>query len=182
MLTDEQGNQDAARRLLDTLQTTYVTFSAQADLRDALYSRMRVRFPGSAALEDQDFFSRHFADMTAEELRLHATMRSYTVHAMYEYNKQALALVRDRPGLTQQVPRLAELEHHLDVWMDKYENTFLHAPHMSLCYVGGYLGCRSRPESKTSCVPTCARRSSTGEMIRGRVDEPRWRNSPRRRD
>jgi hypothetical protein len=63
-------------------------------------------------------------------------MRSYTVRAMYEYNKQALSLVQDHPGLKSDVPRLDALEHHLDVWMDKYQNKFLPAPHVALCYVG----------------------------------------------
>jgi hypothetical protein len=136
MLTEEHGNRHAARRLLDTLQTAYVTFQAQAEVRDALHAMMLKRFPGSASLQYEDFFSQHFAEMTDEERTLHDTMRGYTVHALHEYNKQALGLVRDHPGLVKQVPKLADLEHHLDVWMDKYENTFLRSPHMSLCYVG----------------------------------------------
>ena len=126
----------AARLLLDTLESTYATFVAQSRVRDELRDAMVKRFPAGVGLEYEEFFSRYFNEMTADERKLHDMMRGYTVTAMYEYNKQALALVRDHAGLATQVPKLAALRHHLEVWMDKYTNKFLSSPHMALCYVG----------------------------------------------
>jgi hypothetical protein len=131
-----RDDREAARLLLDTLESTYVTFEAQADVRNTLMQLLVARFPGSGALQYEDLFSRHFGEMTPDERRLHEAMRHYTVQAMSEYNNQALNLIREHPGLKTSLPRLVDLEHHLDVWMDKYTNKFLPAPHMALCYVG----------------------------------------------
>ena len=126
----------AARLLLDTLKSTDITFRAQADVRDNLAAMLAARFPSSVGLQYEDLFSRHFGDMTPEERRLHEAMRRYTVQAMSEYNKQALRLVREYPRLKKQVSRLVDLEHHLEIWMDKYTRKFVPVPHMALCYVG----------------------------------------------
>lgn len=126
----------AAQRLLDTLDSTYVTFQAQRGVRDVLADMLVARFPGSSTLEYEDLFSRHYGDLTPDEHRLHEAMRRYTVQAMAEYNKQALSLIRRNPTLVTSLPRLVDLERHLEVWMDKYSQRFLPAPQMALCYVG----------------------------------------------
>ena len=126
----------AAQRLLDTLNSTFVTFQEQRGVRDALAAMLVDRFPGSSTLEYEDLFSRHFGDLTPAERRLHEAMRRYTVQAMAEYNKQALSLIRRNPTLSTLLPRLVDLERHLVVWMDKFSQRFLTAPHMALCYVG----------------------------------------------
>ncbi len=129
-------DRQAARRLLDTLESTYVTFQAQRGVRDVLADMLVARFPDSSRMEYEDLFSRHFQDLTPAEQGLHDAMRRYTVHAMAEYNRQALGLIRAHPRLATSLPRLGDLQRHLEVWLDKFTQRFLPAAHMALCYVG----------------------------------------------
>lgn len=131
-----RDDRTAARLLLRTLESTLATFEAQIEVRDELAAALQARLPGTAALQYEDLFSRHHAELTPDEARLHRSMRQYTEQAMYAYNRQALDLVRAHPHLRAAVPEVAALERHLEVWMDKYQKRFMVEPQMALCYVG----------------------------------------------
>ena len=126
----------AVNDLLNTLETTYTTFLAQADIRDELFKMMRKRLGIFDNPQYEDFFRLYYPQMNPEERHLHDTMRGYTVHVLNEYNGHALKLLEQYPALKQQIARLGDLERHLIVWKGKYEGVFLPSPFMSLCYVG----------------------------------------------
>ena len=134
-----QGHADARRaasELLDLLETTRVTFNAQARLRNQLVAGMRQRLGITEHLEYEPFFLKYFSAMNAEEKRLHATMRAYTSDVLADYNRRVLQLVEQSPELRQAVPRLQELKQHLTIWLAKFQSLFAATPEMALVYVG----------------------------------------------
>jgi hypothetical protein len=122
--------------LLNTLETTYTTFMAQARIRDELYDKMKKRLDIKENLQYEDFFEKYFPQINQEELQLHTVMRKYTIDVLYQFNVKALKILSENPVLKEKIPRLQILENHLAGWKKKYEQTFLPSLSMPLCYVG----------------------------------------------
>ena len=134
--TSDGALRDAARALIDVLDTTFRTFVVQNRLRNQLVARMRKRLGVTERLQYEAFFHKYFDSMDAEELRLHAIIRGYTVEALSKYNEHALRIVRDHPELGTHIPSLKKLREHLDIWLAKYRSVFRKTPSMCLVYVG----------------------------------------------
>lgn len=131
-----------ARELRNVLETTRVTFEAQAGARDTLYAAVRRRLKVKESLEYEDFFHKYFEHMNAVELRQHAIIRGYTKNVLREYNVRAQKLCEeldDAPGegvdLEDEVPSLGWLHEHLTVWLAKFK-TAIRMPSTCLVYTG----------------------------------------------
>ena len=134
---------DVARDLRDVLNTTRVTFVAQAEARDKLYRMLRKRLKVRDSLEYEDFFHQYFDQMNPVELRRHAIIRAYTKDVLRDYNKRALALGKElqQLGLSSpvdleaEVPHAYDLHEHLTVWLQKYRSA-IRVPSTCLVYLG----------------------------------------------
>ena len=131
--SEEKG---LAKELVWILDNTYSGFQAQARVRNLLYQQMIQRLGIEERLEYEVFFSTYYEQMDPEELRKHATIRSYTENVLSTFNTKALELIQDNANLVKALPRLKELETHLIIWMAKFKGVFQTTPSMSLVYVG----------------------------------------------
>lgn len=126
----------AIRKLLEILDTAWVTFQAQAKIRNKLAEKIKTRIPNTKSLQYEDFFHEYYDQMTKDELILHQTIRSYTSEVLKEYNQSALTLLKKNPELLSLIPRLQELKSHLELWLAKFKGIFEHVPSSCLIYVG----------------------------------------------
>ncbi len=126
----------AIRKLLEILDTAWVTFQAQARLKDQLVEKIQNRIPTAKHLQYEDFFHEYFDQMSKDELILHHTIRSYTSEVLKEYNQSALLLIKENPELTSLIPRIQELKSHLEIWLAKFKGIFTLTPSSCLIYVG----------------------------------------------
>jgi hypothetical protein len=127
---------DAARRLLEILDTAWTTFQAQAKIRNKLAQKIKDRIINAKSLQYEDFFHEYFDQMSKEELILHRTIRSYTSNVLKEYNQSALELIKENRELITDIPRLNELKSHLELWLAKFQGIFELTPSSCLIYVG----------------------------------------------
>ena len=126
----------AANQLRDLLNTTKVTFVAQAQLRDELYASITDRLKITERLEYEPFFDKYYDLMNKDEQHQHAIIRAYTKDVLFEYNQKALELIRSNHDLLSDIPKLQELNDHLEVWLSKFKAVFERTPSMCLLYVG----------------------------------------------
>lgn len=122
-------------QIAEYLQTTRRAFSAQASLRDDLYTTMLARLHAEP-LEYERFFFRHYNDMNAEERFIFRQIRAYTEGPLHDANPAMLKLIDATPALRDELPILAALKHHLVVWLNKYERVFVGTPEMGVLYTG----------------------------------------------
>ena len=134
---------NVARDLQDVLNTTRITFIAQANARDRLYTTIRRRLKLKDQLEYEEFFHQHFHRLNEAELRQHAIIRDYTKNVLYDYNQRALKFVDElwnfphhhRFDIEDEAPHLVDLHEHLTVWLNKYKAA-IRMPSTCLVYVG----------------------------------------------
>ncbi|HEY5807502.1 MAG TPA: toll/interleukin-1 receptor domain-containing protein [Povalibacter sp.] len=134
---------DVARDLQDVLNTTRITFIAQVNARNRLYTAIRRRLKSKDQLEYEEFFHEHFRRLNEVELRQHAIIRDYTKNVLYDYNQRALKLGDElrnfrhhhRFDIEDEAPHLVDLHEHLTVWLSKYKAT-IRMPSTCLVYVG----------------------------------------------
>lgn len=134
--TPKLSNKDAAESLLEILDTAWTTFQAQVKLRNKLAQKIKDRIPNTKRLQYEEFFHEYFDQMTADELILHRTIRSYTASVLAEYNQSALDLIKNNRNLVSDIPRLKELKSHLELWLAKFKGIFESTPSSCLIYVG----------------------------------------------
>jgi hypothetical protein len=134
--TPKSRTRAAALKLRSILETTGTIFEAQARLRNLLVKHLEHRLHVRIDEEYEPFFARHFSKFDSEEMRLHGTMRAYTMSTLAEYNERALKLLDAHKALSDELPSSWKLKRHLEVWLSKFRNVFLVTPSMSLLYVG----------------------------------------------
>lgn len=127
---------DAARELLDLLDTTYATFQAQCRVRNKVVDIISERLAIINWYQYEDFFSRYYSEMNEQERQLHKTIRAYTENVLSEYNIRTLDIIKKNPELAEHIPSLPALKRHLIIWLSKYQGVFLSSPSMCLVYVG----------------------------------------------
>lgn len=126
----------SAKKLLGILNTTRTTFIAQTKIRDELVHKVLERLHVTEHLEYERFFQKHYTAMTEDERLLHRIIRAYTGDVLASYNRQARDLIRTQPALVEALPRLQDLQQHLDIWLAKFDGVFHATESISLVYVG----------------------------------------------
>lgn len=133
---EKNSKKESAERLLEILDTAWITFQAQAKIRNKLAQKIKDRIPDAKRLQYEEFFHEYFDQMTKDELILHQTIRSYTSNVLKEYNQSALDLIKENRELVKVIPRLGDLKSHLELWLAKFKGIFEHTPSSCLIYVG----------------------------------------------
>ncbi len=157
--------------LFGLLQTTRTTFEAQARLRDTLVRRIHERLilDPYRNLQYEEFFSRYFSELDAEERRIFSTIRSFTTGILSDYNRRILALIEACPNIASEIRSIPALKRHLLVWLAKFEGTFLPTPSMCLLYTGVDEGVPFPSDLDRSLWQYLARHSKFRELLH---DEP----------
>jgi hypothetical protein len=124
--------------LLGLVRTTRKTFTAQGRLRNQLVQRIHERLVLNPyqRLQYEEFFARYFAKFDDYEKQVFATIRSFTLSILSNYNREILDKIKGCPELLGEIEDLPQLKQHLILWLAKFEGVFLHAPDMCLLYVG----------------------------------------------
>ncbi|SFT95224.1 TIR domain-containing protein [Algoriphagus locisalis] len=135
-LAPDLSTKEAAKSLLEILDTAWATFQAQVKLRNKLAQKVKDRIQNTKHLQYEEFFHEYFDQMTADELILHRTIRAYTSTVLAEYNQSALDLIKQNRALSSELPRLNELKSHLELWLAKFHGIFESTPSSCLIYVG----------------------------------------------
>jgi hypothetical protein len=111
-------------RLLDALDINRETFFAQSRIRDQLAGSLLKRFPEIKRRNVANILSERYTDMTPPEKRMHRAIRGYTQTVIRKYNQEVLSILKANSGLKNAVANLSKLEHHIIIWLSKYESTF----------------------------------------------------------
>lgn len=130
----EHSNIKLLKSLLEFLDESFSGFKAQAEWRDKLRGTVSQRMGINNIDSHETFFIEHYKNMDDFERDILSEIREYTEDVINVYNRKALAIVMSRPEIYEEIPRLAELERHLLVWLGKYESIFKRTTEMGLVY------------------------------------------------
>lgn len=120
--------------ILGLLQTTKVTFNAQAKVRNNLYQKVRSRL-NVPRLQYEEFFRKYYYEMNEEEKVIHKTIRGFTENILFEYNSKILKLINKNKSLLEP-NSITQLRNHLVIWLSKYNSIFKDDESMCLIYAG----------------------------------------------
>jgi hypothetical protein len=135
-MPEQESPHAVVRQLLEVLAESKKGFTGQIQVRDLLVKKLKERLEITRYVPLEEFIEQHYDQMTAEERQLHASMRHFTEHIIARYNRRALELVIRHPELKEDIPKLAQLDRHLIVWLGKFEGLFQITPGMGLVYAG----------------------------------------------
>jgi hypothetical protein len=161
--------------LFGLLQTTRTTFEAQARLRDTLVRQIHERLilDPYRSWQFEEFFSRYYPELDAEERRIFSTIRSFTTGILSDYNRRLLALIEACPNMANEIRSIAALKRHLLVWLAKFEGTFLATPSMCLLYTGVDEGVPFPSDLDRSLWEYLNRKSKFRELLHGEPEPGR---------
>jgi len=125
----------AMGRLWREMQLTDSAFHSQNLQCGRLVETMKKRLGVTDHSEFEAFLFRYHEKMIRDELFVFQQIRAVTEGTLAPANQRMLDLLRDHPELDNEVPSLAKLRQHLQLWLTKYENVFRKTPGMAVCYI-----------------------------------------------
>jgi hypothetical protein len=124
------------RRILNNLDDTELAFNLQTRRRNLLVQQARARLGITERLSFEKFFFRYYDRLNDEEQFEFQQIRGVTQGTLQERNRDTLQILNTTLALLDALPTLAALRQHLVVWVNKYDQVFIHTPKMCILYAG----------------------------------------------
>ncbi|HEU4718551.1 MAG TPA: hypothetical protein VFU15_11990 [Bacteroidia bacterium] len=141
---NKENELEKLHQLQEILREGKSTLHSQNYLRARLNRSLEERFD-RGGLGYNQFFAKHFSELTPEEKTLFDLIRGISENSMYSANKRLLEWANAQAGmfamktgdaaLNDFRKDLSEMKDHLVIWMDKYSSIFKKDPAQCLVYL-----------------------------------------------